>query len=240
MRTMLLGLWNGLLALTWPVDCLACGALVTVPGFCADCALLVAPRSGPACRTCDAEAVAGGTCGRCRARPPPYARAWGRFDYAGPVGDAVRAAKYRGRPDGVPAVARLLAAHLPLELRADAPTVIVPVPLHPRRVAERGLHVPHLLAAAVARALDVPLSPRTLRRVRYTPAQAGLDDDARRRNVAGVFVSCRPAEGADVLLIDDVVTTGATVAEATRVLLEAGAVRVRVLAAAHVTRRTAA
>jgi ComF family protein len=232
---MLLGLWNGLLALTWPVDCLACGVLVPVPGFCADCSLLVEPRDGPSCPTCDAEAE--GPCDRCRARPPPFARAWGRFTYGGPVGDAIRAAKYRGRPDGVPAVARLLAAHVPAALHGDPPTLVVPVPLHPRRVAERGMHVPHLLAASVARVLGVPLRARALRRVRHTPAQAELDDEARRENVSGVFAARRPIDGADVLLVDDVVTTGATVSEAARVLLTAGASRVRVLAAAYVERR---
>jgi predicted amidophosphoribosyltransferase len=234
MRSWLLGVWNGLLALTWPVDCLSCGVPLVVPGFCAGCALSIEPRDGATCPRCD---VDGELCGRCQARPPPFARAWGRFDYGGPVGDAIRAAKYRGRPDGVPAVARLLAAHVPAVLHGDPPGWVTPVALHPRRVAERGIHLPQLLGAAVARSLGVPLRPRALRRIRVTPAQAGLDDEARQANVAGVFVARRPVPGADVLLVDDVITTGATAAEATRALLAAGAARVRVLAAARVAMR---
>jgi ComF family protein len=235
---LLTGIWDGLVVLTWPVDCLACGVPVPRPGFCDACAGLVEARAGARCGRCDADLAPGretGFCARCLARPPPSERAWGRFDYAGPAGQAIRAAKYRGRPDAVPVVARLLAEHLPDELRADPPGLVVPVPLHPRRVAERGVDLPRVIARAVARSLGVPAG-RALRRTRYTSSQAGLDDRGRRRNVRGAFVARRSLEGCDVLLIDDVMTTGATLSEAARVAQRAGAARVRVAAVALVNR----
>lgn len=231
--------WRGVLALTWPVDCLGCGIPVVEPGVCAECGLLLEVRDGPRCRRCDADLPVPGperTCGRCLGRPPVFERAWGRFDYAGPVGEAIRAGKYRGRPDALPFVARLLEAHVPDALRERPPDLVVPVPLHPRRLAQRGVHAPLLLARAVGRALDVPVASRRLVRTRDTPAQAGLDDRARRRNVRRAFAVRGEVAGREVLLVDDVMTTGATVDEAARTLRRADAAGVRVLAAALVSR----
>ncbi|MEZ4470668.1 MAG: ComF family protein [bacterium] len=230
---------EGALDLLWPCACLCCGEAIARPGFCPPCTALVTPRDGPRCARCDTALPTAGPaheCGRCLARKPRFSRGFGVFDYAGPIGDAIRAAKYRRRPDGLPAVSRALVAALPAALREDPPAAVVPVPLHLRRVLDRGIDPPLELAAAVARALGVPLAAHLLARTRDTPAQAGLSEVARRANVRGAF-SARGASPGDVLLVDDVSTTGATLDAVARVVARAGAARVRVLAAAMVDRR---
>lgn len=124
----------------------------------------------------------------------------------------------------------------PATLDVERPTLVVPVPLHARRLARRGYSPPLRIAAHLCRALDLPLARRRLFRVRDTPEQAGLDDAERRRNLRGAFVA-RRVTGHDVLLVDDVITTGATIDAAARVLIDAGAVRVRAVCGARVERQ---
>lgn len=230
-------LWAGLCALVWPARCCTCGERCEPPGLCALCRRLLTPRAGPRCAICDLtlpQDAPAHRCGDCLDRRPRYDHARGVYDYAGPAGDLIRAAKYGHQPAALDALARALAADLPPALVADPPDLVIPVALHPRRVARRGHAPPLCLAHPVARALDRPLGRRSLRRIRATPEQAGLDDAARRRNLRGAFTA-RPVPP-DVLLVDDVITTGATADAAARALRTAGARRVRVLCAARVER----
>jgi predicted amidophosphoribosyltransferase len=104
-------------------------------------------------------------------------------------------------------------------------TAVVPVPQHARRLRARGFDPVALLAREVARTAGVRFAPRALLRVRDGPSQTGLDRAARRRNVAGAYRAARPLSGC-VALVDDVTTTGATLAEAARALRRAGSARV--------------
>ena len=234
---MITTLWRGLLDLTWPCACLCCDEPIERPGFCGGCALYVEPRDGPRCVQCDADLPALGPahhCGRCLARRPRFDRVHGLFDYAGPVGYAIRKAKYSGRVDGQRAVTRATLSAIPQSLQDDPPQAIVPMPLHRRRMRRRSDDMPVQIAGVVAQALGVPLAARLTRRIRDTPPQAGLDETARRSNVRGAFATRRPPS--DVLIVDDVLTTGATADALARCLKRAGALRVRVLAAAVVSR----
>ncbi|MGK0358404.1 MAG: putative amidophosphoribosyltransferase [Bradymonadia bacterium] len=236
---MLTTIWRGFLDLTWPCTCLCCDDPIEHPGFCDGCALHVYARGGPRCVQCDADLPTIGPihhCGRCLARRPRFDRVHGLFDYAGPVGDAIRKAKYSGRVDGERAVARVTRGAIPQSLQDDLPHAIVPMPLHRRRLRRRSDDLPVQIAAAVAQALRVPLAARLTRRIRDTSPQAGLDEKARRSNVRGAFATRPPP--ADVLIVDDVLTTGATADALARCLKRAGALRVRVLAAAVVSRCT--
>ena len=143
------------------------------------------------------------------------------FDYGGAVATAIARLKYEERADLAP---RLGQAMVPAASRiADAIDLVVPVPLHPRRLVERGYNQAALLAAPVARALAKPFVPRGLLRLRETPKQATLDRATRLVNVRNAFVARGPlVEGSRILLVDDVRTTGATLASATLALHEAG------------------
>lgn len=114
---------------------------------------------------------------------------------------------------------------------------LVPVPLHPSREAERGFNQALLLARELSRRWEIPVTEGVLKRARATPSQTELSAEARRANVRGAFVLHRPdrVAGAHLLLVDDILTTGATVAECCRVLLTAGGARtVGVLTVARV------
>jgi len=132
------------------------------------------------------------------------------------------------------ALAEFLGEELPYS-SADC-DVVVPVPLHPRRLWWRGFNQAALLAMTISRRLEKPLEVEALRRSRMTTPQTSQDHDARRRNVRRAFAVTRPAriKGRRILLIDDVMTTGATVDECARVLMAAGAARVDVLTLARV------
>lgn len=153
--------------------------------------------------------------------------------YGGALAIAVRRFKYQGRSDLAKPLASLLA-------RVGAPPgadLVVPVPMHPRRLAERGYNHASLLARAYAGIVDLPSSPRGLARLCDTPRQATLDRAGRLANVEGVFVAPRRAaiEGRSVVLVDDVASTGATIKACTAALFASGAARVTALVLAHNT-----
>jgi ComF family protein len=160
--------------------------------------------------------------------------------YGGAVETALHKLKYGGRGDLAAPLGHLLRrAARASNVRADA---VVPVPLHPRRLVTRGYNQSALLGAEVASELRAPLDTRSLTRVRHTAQQIRLDRGARLANVADAFrvTSCRRLEGCRVVLVDDVVTTGATVAACARALRDAGVASVHALVVACAEREGAA
>lgn len=151
------------------------------------------------------------------------------FEYGGAVATAIVRFKYAGRSDLAARFSGIMAAAAALV--APEVELVVPVPLHPRRVVERGFDQAALLGAPIARRLGIAHEPRALLRTRATPPQASLDQSARAANVANAF-SCsakRLVVGRRVLLVDDVRTTGATLSACAEALLTAGAAEVRTL-----------
>jgi ComF family protein len=219
-----------MLALFFPERCPACDALVAAPGLCARCAVSLYPTA-PCCPVCALPAQAAVLCRRCRLAPPPYRALIAPWRYGGELAIALRRFKYGGaRGAGRPELARALGSLLAPALLGTAADVIVPVPLHAGRLRERGFSQAHALAAALR--LPMPVAP-LLARVRATKVQAGLGRAARLGNVAGAFAAAPGARGRHVLLVDDVVTTGATVAACARALRHAGAASVTVAALAR-------
>jgi len=210
--------------------------------LCAECARLLAPRLAgfcPACGLTYADAAAEPyVCGPCRSAPRPWRNFAWHGPYAGLLGELLRGFKFNARLG----LSRLLAA-LALEAwdraapAGPAPDLVAPVPLHPRRLQERGYNQSLLLARDLARARNLVLDPAALARVRDTTPQARLAGAARRENIRGAFAA-DPARvaGRGALLVDDVMTTGGTLEEATLALLQAGARSVDVLVLARTPR----
>lgn len=180
----------------------------------------------------------GTVCAACIARPPRWQRARAAFVYDADSRRLVLDLKRSGRRDGLETFATWMArSGAALLEEADA---IVPVPLHYVRLASRGFNQSAWLAAAVGRQSGTPVLVDALKRTRRTPTQGGLSARARRRNVAGAFAVRKGAaarvSGKRVLLVDDVLTTGATLAACVRALKQAGARQVDVLVLARVVR----
>jgi ComF family protein len=169
------------------------------------------------------------------ARPPVYDRARAVAHYSSTMRELIQAFKYGDRHEGLALFGRWL-KKAGAELLEDA-DLIVPVPLYPSRLWWRRYNQSAMLAHALGKQSGVPVDCFALARVRRTSSQVGLTADQRKRNVAGAFKVAKPrrdcVKGKNVVVIDDVVTTGATVEACARALKRAGAARVDVLALAR-------
>ena len=171
-------------------------------------------------------------CGPCRAETSPFNRARAAAEYGGAIASAIQRFKYGKALDILPHLSPFL--HLAARSLAP-PDLIIPIPLHPRRLRQRGFNQSALLARSFARKTRVPWDPSTLIRIRDTPTQTGLSRRLRKENIEGAFRALQPRRivGINILLIDDVITTGATVREGATTLKRAGAVRIDIIALAR-------
>ena len=234
--------WQGrFLDLLFPPLCIACRATVGTPGFCAACWGQVRFLDGPLCACCgvpfDAAPDAATLCAACLARPPAYDRARAILAYDETSRAPILALKHADRLDLVPGFALWL-RRSGQQMLAGC-DLIVPVPLHRWRLWRRRYNQAAELARALAGLSGRPADPLALVRSRPTPSQGAMPSArARRRNVLGAFKVPDPRRvaGRHILLVDDVLTTGATAEAAARALRRAGARSVAVLALARVVR----
>lgn len=214
------------LDLVYPRSCERCGARLEGPDgdlTCAECAPHAEWIEGPACPRCGAEPAPFG-CPECRGRAFPFRGAVAAGRYAGFVRDLVHKLKFGGRTDLARPLARRLAAKVAAAPWGAAVRAIVPVPMRRLKLLfERGYNPAELLAARLARELGRPMR-RWLAQSRPTPSQTSLSGEERRRNPKGAY-RARRSRGV-VLLVDDVLTTGATAGECARALLRGGAAAV--------------
>ena len=228
--------------LLYPRSCASCGRPVhgEEAALCPDCRLRVPAVALPYCDTCG-DPVAGDvpgpyTCPWCRKTRPAFAWARSAVRYAGPVRPCIRALKYRAGFWVLPELSRWLEA-LWATCPADSRTAdaIVPVPLHFLRAWGRTYNQAALVAALLSRLSGLPVRTRWLRRLRPTPTQTHLTAAQRARNVSGVFgvPSRRAVRGRRIILVDDVMTTGATLNECARALRAAGAEAVMAITVAR-------
>lgn len=201
-------------------DCLLCGAETGPELLCPAC-IAELPTLPDSCPRCALPGAAGAVCGSCLSRPPHFDATLALWRYEFPCDRLVQALKYRARL----ALAGFFARSL-VSLPLPEVDLIVPMPLHPRRLAERGFNQALEIARGLARHLGRPIEPRGVLRVKDTLPQTDLPYEERAKNVRGAFLCELDLSGASVAVLDDVMTTGATLNELARALKRAGATRV--------------
>jgi len=208
--------WKHFSATLLPQRCVLCDALSGMQLLCDRCARTLPPLPSH-CPQCASPTAAGRHCGRCLTHPPAFAATRCAFAYAYPLDALVHALKYGGRTAHAAIFAEALAA-----LPAPRPDCIVPLPLSVARQRERGYNQAAEIARHLGRLLGVPVV-EGLRRTRDTAPQATLPLRHRHANVRAAFAVTALLAGARVALVDDVMTTGATLDAAARAARAAGA-----------------
>jgi ComF family protein len=233
--------------------CMVCGDCFrpqqTAVLLCNSCRRQLVQRTGGFCPRCGLphalDSMPLTLCSSCISTPPPWLslRFYGLYD--GLLRRII--IRYKHTPDLTlhPLMGHMLCQALRLRPFSpqEKPDVIVPVPLHPARLHMRGFNQSYLPARPAAVMLTVPLQKNILRRTRYTSAQTGLPKEERRRNLRDAFEADSCVRGRNVLLVDDVMTTGATLEHCAQALYHAGAQQVHAVVAArtppHAHRQTA-
>ena len=236
---------DAVLNLIYPENCILCTAPVARQQDCAVCdacweRALVLEIVRPWCPSCGIpfQSFDPGPehlCSDCSCDLPPFSGARSFGYYRGELSRLVQGLKFDGRKNLTGLLAPLMAQAFVGSWDHRQIDLVVPVPLHPKRRRERGFNQAAILARSLARLVGIPCCERALSRVSPTLPQVGLSDSERVRNVRGAF-ACLKSElvaGKKLLLIDDVMTTGATVRSASESLIKAGALRVSVLTLAR-------
>lgn len=213
------------LAALLPADCVLCGERCDAALLCAPC-MNALPPLPPACPVCALPAPGAAVCGACLAHPPKVAATLAACAYAFPLDRLVQGLKYGRRLAlAQPLGDALGAAALRAPRGFSTPEVLVPLPLSRRRQRERGFNQAIEIARVASRRTGIGLC-HALARPHDRRAQAGLAWRERQRNVRGAFLATAPVAGRHVAIVDDVMTTGATMEAAATALLAAGAARV--------------
>ncbi len=220
----------------FPPSCVFCGDRGGRAGFdlCPACRQSL-PENHHACARCalplPGSAPSGSECGQCRRQRPSYDRLQAGFRYEAPLDQLITGLKYAQRLSYGRVLGLLLAERI--DLGEGPPQMLLPAPLHRRRLRERGFNQSAELTRTLAHELTLPWSTDALTRIRHTEPQAGLDRRARRRNLRRAFRWQGPGDLEHVAVIDDVVTTGTTAEEMARTLKRAGIGRVEIWAVAR-------
>jgi ComF family protein len=221
MQDRLKQLTNSLLAFVFPTICVNCGK--EGPMLCADCVQTLPWLQGPICPFCGQMMTRPAEkCFECVKAPLPIKQIRAAFRYAEPIPHIIHQFKYENRFALAEPLAVLMAEAWPRW--QTAVDLIIPVPMHKTRQRKRGYNQSALLARKFSAHINLPYSEETLQRIRHTRPQVGLNGRARLANLNGAFdADGRDVHNKDILLIDDVCTTGATLVVAAKTLLAAGA-----------------
>lgn len=207
-----------------PQACALCGARAIGDALCPGC-LADLPWLPPAhCPQCARPTHEGTLCASCLRHPPAFSHTHASFLYGPPIDGLIQRFKY-GKDIHL---ALFFATHLAPQLVNSTADWIIPMPLHPERIRERGFNQAMEIARSLTRRLGIPLLMDAARRVRNTPAQASLPHDARLKNIKDAFTCDARVAGKRIALLDDVMTTGASLDELARTVRAAGAVEVEV------------
>ena len=219
-----------------PPACLLCGQRLQdstrqQPDFCEACMAGVTPLGPAHCCLCAqpfADATSSHLCGACLKRPPRFTRVHAACRYRGSIKDAVHLLKHRNQLSLAKPLGLILGKVVTDNGTGGPLDHIVPVPLHPHRLRRRGYNQALEIARPLSRQLGLPIEAGLLQRSRKTPPQQGLPADQRSRNLRNAFRLTGQVTGAKVLLVDDIMTTGETVRECCRTLLQGSAEEIQV------------
>ncbi len=215
--------------------CFLCQAPLKRPSAICDACSRDLPLNQPACPACAIPVIQAGHCAAClQANSPLIQRALCVYRYEFPLSTLIQQMKFHAHMGVAEFLGEKIADQL-LVSGAPLPQAIIPVPLHPRRLAYRGYNQAAVLAAKISQRTGVPADFQMCRRLRHTVPQTELPADERRKNIRGVFkISGTTVAGyRHIAIVDDVVTTGSTVAEIARLFLRAGTGRVDAWACAR-------
>ena len=210
-------------------DCLLCGDTSDEDLLCSACSASLPRLPKPGCPQCALPTPIGEICGRCLAKPPHYDATLAAYYYDFPLDKLVQSFKYGHRLSLAKFFGQQLAT-LSESLTAD---FILPLPLHPDRLRQRGFNQALELARPISKVLKTPIDETSCSRTRNTPAQANLAWREREKNIRGAFHCAADFTGKRLLLVDDVMTTGASLDECARTLKLHGAINVSVLVVAR-------
>lgn len=229
--------WNTAMDFFLPPRCVLCGSSATRSCLCEACKLDL-PWIASQCLQCGLplNTSKDEICGQCIAKTPPFTHTLAALKYQFPADRLVQSFKFNRQLVAGRILSRIMSERA-IRTGIDLPGAIIPVPLHRRRLVQRGFNQAYELAADISKHLNLPLLAMALRRRRNTKAQSGLNRKQRRKNLSNAFYwagATKPCR--HIALVDDVMTTGTTVAECTRVLKTAGAKRVDVWVAARAIR----
>ena len=202
-------------------SCLLCAGPSAGALLCAPCDADLPRLTGSLCDTCALPITEGHRCGACLTHPPAYDHVCAPYTYAFPADALVQGLKYRSMLAIAPLFGSAIASSL-----GERPDVIIPMPLADARLRERGFNQAQEIARHVAKLTGIVLLPRACRKVRDTQPQAVLPWKERAKNMRKAFVCDEDFAGRHVAVVDDVMTTGATLNELARNLKQAGAARV--------------
>jgi len=212
-----------------PPRCVLCGVEALAHALCADCSALLDENLDACARCAQPLPRSAPMCGDCLETPPSFDAAWAGFVYQPPFDHLVQRLKFAQRLSCARALAPRWVESMRIrrsQVNEPLPQVLLPVPLHRSRLRQRGFNQALELARELKSEFNIPIRADAMRRTRATTPQPGLDIDQRKRNVRGAFEVVAQDLPACVALIDDVMTTGATLSEASKVLKRAGVQRV--------------
>ncbi len=216
-----------ILDFTFPPICPGCNRRAQEPDFCGPCSAEIATVPAANCPRCAQPFRSGPDhlCARCNRNPPNFGTLrpcsiYSRHNHDTPLARTIHGLKYNRDVSLAWPLARLIERSFPTGQTFDS---VVPVPLHIDRLRWRGFNQALLLARPLAKRRSWTMDPSLLKRLRPTAPQVGLGEQQRKRNIQGAFEVTNACRGRRILLVDDVYTTGATINECARILLDAGA-----------------
>ncbi len=208
-----------------PPSCVLCGYLTHTPyNICHPCQhdLPILPNHCPQCARFVSIAK---PCGECLTSPPAFDRTFTLFPYEFPIIQLIIQLKFQHQFSHAKALGELLTQAIQTNWYANQrlPDVIIPIPLHAKRLRERGFNQALEIAKPIAKTLAIPIDKTGVKRIKPTLAQSTLPAAERKQNMANAFILTRDYSGLSVAVVDDVITTGSTIRECCRMLKQAGA-----------------